>query len=284
MSLSQEVQKEYEQIDMLKEVTTAFENIASTRIQQIRDRTLSAKAFFSDLWDIYSQLRRDPSERITGSKYKAKKAKGELVVMITSRGKLSGEIDYKIVDSVLSKVDTSNTDIVSVGAHGALLMQERGVEPVKVFELPEQKEYMGDVSEIIDFIKQYSNITVYYETYVSLAKQDLKKIELLFAVKELSGEELKRQKPEELIYKSDYIFEPSYERVIEYMESIMMEIALSQILLESNLAQQASRFKAMHLANENAEDLKEELSREFHKIRRSEKDARLKEIIYSQQL
>ncbi|MDX1535336.1 MAG: F0F1 ATP synthase subunit gamma [Candidatus Spechtbacterales bacterium] len=284
MSLSQEIKKEYSQINTLKEVTTAFENIASTRIQQIKDRTLSAKTFFSDLWDIYSQLRRDPSERITGDKYTARKKKGDLVVVVTSRGKLSGDIDYKIVERVLSEVDSNKIDIVSVGAHGALLLEERGVEPIQVFELPEQKEYLGEVSGIIDFIQDYSNTTVYYETYISLAKQEVKKIELLFAVKELSGEELKEQKAEEVIYKSDYIFEPSFKEVIEYMESTMLKIALSQILLESNLAQQASRFKAMHLANENAEDLKEELNREYHKIRRAEKDARLKEIIYSQQL
>lgn len=279
MSLSQDIKKEYLQISTLRDLTSAFENIASTRIQQIKDRTLSSKDFFADLWLIYTQLRRDPKERLTHEE-RSKEGK-DVVVVVTSRGKLSGDIDYKIVEAVLSEVDPETTDIISIGAHGVLLMQERGVLPVKLFNLPEQKGYLGEVSEIIDFINQYSNVTVYYETYVSLAYQQIKKIELRFAVQELSEEEATSQADHEVIYKKDHIFEPSFDEVIDYMESIMMKIALSQILLESNLAQQASRFKAMHLATDRAKDLKEDLNKQLNRAKRSEKDARLKEIIYS---
>ena len=281
MSLVREIKKEYNEIASVGELTSAFENIASTRIQQIKDKVLSSKDFFAELWYIYSQLRVLPKEGITHTTfYTTPKNNKEAVIVLTSKGKLSGDIDIKIINKLLEEVDPNAVDIISVGSHGKLLLNERGYSTEKSFIVPEG-EYLDYVNEIIDFITPYSKISVYYETYISLAVQDVKKIDLIFAVKELSKEEVRSKKNEELIHKEDYIFEPSYQEVITYMESIMLKIALSQVLLESELAQQASRFKAMHFARDRANEIRDDLGHKYNKARRSEKDSRLREVIYS---
>jgi len=59
----------------------------------------------------------------------------------------------------------------------------------------------------------------------------------------------------------------------------MMEITLSEVILESKLAQYASRFRAMSAAKERANDTLGEASLNFNRARRHEKDERLKEVI-----
>jgi len=59
----------------------------------------------------------------------------------------------------------------------------------------------------------------------------------------------------------------------------MMEIAISQLILDSKLAQYASRFRAMSASHQRADESKGELHLEFNRSRRAIKDARLKEII-----
>ncbi len=41
----------------LGDVTQAFENIASIEIRRIKDRVISSREFFHEIWGVYSQLR-----------------------------------------------------------------------------------------------------------------------------------------------------------------------------------------------------------------------------------
>jgi F0F1-type ATP synthase gamma subunit len=59
----------------------------------------------------------------------------------------------------------------------------------------------------------------------------------------------------------------------------MMSIALSQVILESKLAQYASRFRAMSAASDRANETFTETKLNYNRARRGLKDERLKEII-----
>ena len=59
----------------------------------------------------------------------------------------------------------------------------------------------------------------------------------------------------------------------------MLQIALSQVILESKLAQYASRFKAMSAAHHKADESYNDFKLQFNRAKRSLKDERLKEII-----
>ena len=59
----------------------------------------------------------------------------------------------------------------------------------------------------------------------------------------------------------------------------MMSIALSDVILESKLAQYASRFKAMSLAGDRAEESLSDLNKLYSRAKRSIKDERTKEVV-----
>jgi F0F1-type ATP synthase gamma subunit len=59
----------------------------------------------------------------------------------------------------------------------------------------------------------------------------------------------------------------------------MMEIALSQVILESRLAQYASRFTAMSSAKKRARELQINLVMAYNRAKRGEADDRIKEIV-----
>lgn len=64
----------------------------------------------------------------------------------------------------------------------------------------------------------------------------------------------------------------------------MMNIALSQLILESKLAQYASRFRAMSAAHVKSEESLQDLKTEYAHVRRNIKDERLKEVVNSLRL
>lgn len=59
----------------------------------------------------------------------------------------------------------------------------------------------------------------------------------------------------------------------------MTEIALSQVILDSKLAQYASRFRAMSMAKDKSNELAGDLRMQFNRTKRRIADERLKEMI-----
>ena len=63
------------------------------------------------------------------------------------------------------------------------------------------------------------------------------------------------KRTKKLFQKSTYIFEPSTYDVIAHLERSVLRITLKQVIFDSQLAQYASRFKAMTTANDRAGDV-----------------------------
>jgi F0F1-type ATP synthase gamma subunit len=133
-----------------------------------------------------------------------------------------------------------------------------------------------NVAPIIREVQQYRSTKLFYQEYISLMLQEVKNIDLSVAVKERGDAS---DTSEDTINERNYIFEPSAYAVAAHLERSMMKIAISQLLLESKLAQYASRFRAMSVSHERADNIKNELHLTYNKALRSVKDERLKEIV-----
>jgi F0F1-type ATP synthase gamma subunit len=106
--------------------------------------------------------------------------------------------------------------------------------------------------------------------------QDVKRISLMAAVQNAGKEATAGT---EIISEENYIFEPNTYAVIDHLERSMLTIALSQVILESKLAQYASRFRAMTAANDKAKENSDDVHLQYNRAKRSLADERLKEII-----
>jgi ATP synthase F1 gamma subunit len=199
----------------------------------------------------------------------------ELFIVITAEGGFSGDIDQKLISWMLKSYDKEKHDIIVIGHHGAIQLAQRGVSFKKYFKLP-SKDQNINVTPIIREVQLYKSTNVFYQTYVSLTVQDVKRISLSSAVEE-QGKDV--EKGTEIINEATYIFEPSSFAVVDHLERSMMNIALSQVILESKLAQYASRFQAMSAAHNRANDSVGEYKLMYSRARRAIKDERLKEII-----
>lgn len=275
MRAPNEIEREEKAIGTLVELTGVFEGIASMRIAQIKNQVVEATAFFNDLWHIYSQLRVDSLFRFGRSQSDEEIIKKDLFIIITAEGGFSGDIDQKLVKYMIDNYDKEKHDILVIGHHGALQLAQRGISYIKYFKLP-TKDKNINVAPIIKYVQKYQKTTVFYQEYISLMVQDVKRIDLAAAVADIGKS---TTKAEEVISSENTIFEPSTYMVIDHLESSMLRIAMGQLILDSKLAQYASRFRAMSASHTRAEETKGDLHLEFNRAKRAIKDQRLKEII-----
>lgn len=271
---------EQQEVDMvtLTNLTSAFEGIASMRIAGIKNQVLQATKFFHELWNIYSALRVDATFGFGRTQVDQKDLiDKELYILITAEGGFSGDIDAKLIKLMLNTYDKAKHDIIVIGHHGAIQLAQAGVAYKKYFKLP-MKDQNINVTPIIREVQCYNSTTVFYQEYVSLFVQDVKRIELLSVVQNASKDTVTK---EDAISESNYIFEPSTFAVVDHLERSMLHIAMSQLILDSKLAQYASRFRAMTNSHEKARASRSELRMQLNSTRRALKDERLKEVINS---
>ncbi|MEI7522044.1 MAG: F0F1 ATP synthase subunit gamma [Candidatus Saccharibacteria bacterium] len=275
MKRPNEILLEEEAMTTMVELTGVFEGIASMRITQIKNQVMQATKFFDDLWAIYSQLRVDSQFRFGRSQSDGEIINKELYIIITAEGGFSGDIDQRLIQTMLKSYDKEKNDIIVIGHHGAIQLAQRGVSFKKYFKLP-VKDQNINVTPIIKEVQKYRNTSVFYQEYVSLLVQEVRKIELSTAVQEQGAVS---DKASEVISETNYIFEPSTYAVVDHLERSMLQIAVSQLILDSKLAQYASRFRAMSASHQRSDEAKADLHLRYNRARRSVKDERLKEII-----
>jgi F-type H+-transporting ATPase subunit gamma len=269
-----QIEKDATEIGTVKDLTSVFESLASTQVAKVKGKVELSKQFFQLLWGRYSSIRVDPEARITNRQLGDGEHKTVFVIISAEAG-LSGDIDQRLVEAMEQDYDQKTTDIVVLGSHGATQLRQRGIPYVRFFQVPESDHYI-DVSPVIEVVSTYAKIIVYYEEYVSLGVQNIQSIDLINSVRDMS-----ESADEHTMTAEDTIFEPSLDDIADEMELTMMTLALSQSILESSLAQAASRFNAMAVAEKRAGELLGDFTLEYHRAKRSESDRRLREVLVS---
>lgn len=269
------IQKETDQITTVRDLTGVFESLSSMQVAKIKDKVQMSEDFFQLLWVRYSAIRVDPNSRIVN---RAKQLDRNVFVIVSAEAGLSGDIDDRLIETMLKDYDKNTTDLIVLGTHGANQLKDAGIPFIRFFKVPESDTYI-DVSPVIDAISPYNKIKVYYEEYVSLGVQEIKSIDLYSSIQAMSESASTNQ--EDIMTDKDTIFEPSLDKIAEIMERGMMSLAFSQVILESGLAQAASRFNAMATAKKRAFELIALQKLEFHRAKRSESDRRLREVLIS---
>jgi len=275
MSRLNDIEREQVAMETMVELASVFEGIASMRIARIKNQVLQATEFFNDLWNIYTQLRVDSLFRFGRGEDEENVVDKELYIIITAEGGFSGDIDQKLIKLMMETYKPEKNDIIVIGHHGAIQLAQKGITYKKYFRLPEKDQNIN-VAPILKYVQQYKSSAVFYQQYVSLMVQDVRKIALSTAVAEISK---KTEEADEVISEVNYIFEPSAFAVVGYLERSMLQIAISQLILDSKLAQYASRFRAMSASHQAADDSLSGIKLKYSRTKRAIKDERLKEII-----
>lgn len=281
MSRLQEVAEKQVAMGTILTLTGVFEGLASMRIAGVKNQVLESQQFFSEIWHIYKQLRVDSLFRF-GRTNKDDIIKKQLFIVITAEGGFGGDIDQRLIKLMMQDYDPNKHDIIVIGHHGALLLLQQHVQFKKYFTLPSRDKNIN-VRPLVSEVRRYESTAVFYQTYVSLTVQDPKRIELQSAVAE-QAKAVEKGKEDEVISEATYIFEPTTFDVVAHLERSMTEIALSQVILDSKLAQYAARFRAMSMAKDRANEEVGDLRLQFNRTKRRIQDERLKEMINGMRL
>jgi len=255
-------------------LTSALESLSSMQIAKTKNKVLISNQFFDEVWNIYKQIRVDALFNF-GRQVDEKPIDKELLILITAKGGLSGDIDQRLIRKFTDRYDPSKNDVLVIGHHGALKLKQSHIDYTYYFDLPE-KDYIN-LDPLMDITKKYTRSRIFYQDYISLSQQEIKDVDLSEVVSSKGRIADMSSVGDELVSEKNYIFEPSSYAVAAYLENSILRLTLAQFIYDSRLAQVASRFKAMSAAKERSVDTATQLHTEYNRAKRNQVDTRLKE-------
>lgn len=269
-----EIKAEEASVRSVVSLTSALESLSSMQIAKTKNKVLISNQFFDEVWNIYKQIRVDVLFNF-GRAPEEKPINKELLILITAKGGLSGDIDQKLIRKCVEYYDSALNDVLVIGHHGALKLKQAHIDYQFYFDLPE-KDYIN-VDPLMDIIRRYARSRIFYQDYISLSQQEIKDVDLSEVVSSKGRVADLDVIDKNLVSEKTYIFEPSSYQVAAYLENSILRLTISQFIYDSRLAQVASRFKAMSAAKERSIGTATELHTEFNRSKRNQVDTRLKE-------
>jgi len=252
----------------IKQITRAMQFVAASKLRRAQESTLAARPYSEKidevLADVASVLGPEDHPLLAEDTGGGKR----LLVLITTDRGLAGPLNTNIIRYVARELTESTGDfaVVSVGRKGRDAMRRARVPIEAHFAGFGDKPKFADVLPLARLISEdflagkYGRIDLVYSRFISTLSQKPVLYQLL---------PIEASEDTEGIPGNQFIFEPNPRAVLEQLLPRYVATRLFHAVLEGKASEESSRMVAMKSATENAEELIDDLTLVYNKVRQS---------------
>ncbi len=267
MASQRDIRRRIGAVKNIKQITRAMQFVAASKLKRAQDATLAARPYSEKLDEVLADL-----ASVLGGEDHPLLATPEggkrLVVLITTDRPLAGPLNTNIVRFVARDIIDKSGDLalITVGRKGRDAMRRAGVPIEAHFPTFGDRPSFADVLPLArlvsdDFLaRKYTRVDVVFSRFVSTLVQRPENDSIL---------PIEPSEDTEGIPGNQFIFEPSASTVLERLLPRYVATRLYQAVLEAKASEESSRMVAMKNATENAEDLIEDLTISYNKVRQA---------------
>ena len=267
MASQRDIRRRIQSSKNIKQITRAMQFVAASKLKRAQDATLAARPYSEKLDEVLADL----AAVLDGDEHPllaAPEGGKRLIVLITTDRPLSGPLNTNIVRFVARDIIDKPGDVavITVGRKGRDAMRRTGVPLEAHFATFGDRPAFADVLPLARLIRDdylagtYSQVDLVYSRFVSTLIQRPEILQVLPITP--TGDT-------EGIPGNQFIFEPSASAVLEQLLPRYVATRLFQAILEAKASEESSRMVAMKSATENAEELIEDLTISYNKVRQS---------------
>jgi F-type H+-transporting ATPase subunit gamma len=251
----------------IQQITRAFQFIAASRLRRAQEATLSARPYSEKIDEVLSDL-----AAVLGPEdhpLLAGKADGKRLILLftTDRG-LAGPLNTNTIRFASREITEHSGDlaVVTIGRKGRDAMRRARVPIEAHFPGFGDKPTFADILPLArlvteDFLSgDYGQIDLLFTRFVSTLSQK-QVLEQLLPVKPAEDTEG--------IPGNQFIFEPGAAAVLEQLVPRYVATRIFQAVLESKASEESSRMVAMKNATDNADELIDDYTLAYNKVRQS---------------
>jgi F-type H+-transporting ATPase subunit gamma len=283
-----EVRERIKSVINTQQITKAMKMVSAAKLRKAQNAIVQVRPYANRLNRMLSNILSNLDGGGDTSFGKAREVKNVLIVVVTSNRGLCGAFNTNICKEATALItekygkqrSTRNVSMLFIGKKGYDYFRRR----------------FQDVTFITDFIPVYENVA--YENVSAVARERMAEftagkydaIEIVYSrfknaatVFPTAEQWLPVPKMEvpagTKAKKSDYIFEPNEQELLETLVPSILQLAFHKCVLDTQASEHGSRMTAMDKATENAEELLKSLKIFYNKKRQEAITTELGEIV-----
>jgi F-type H+-transporting ATPase subunit gamma len=267
MASQRDIRRRIGAVRNIKQITRAMQFVAASKLKRAQDSTLAARPY-SDMID---EVLADLATVLGGEDHPllAEREGGKrMIVLITTDRGLAGPLNTNTIRFAARDITENKGDltVVTVGRKGRDAMRRAGVPMEAHFAGYGDRPTFADVIPLArlitdDFLEgKIGRVDVMFSRFVTTLTQKPESYQLL---------PIRPSEDTEGIPGNQFIFEPNASAVLEQLLPRYVATRLFQAVLESKASEESSRMVAMKNATDNAEELIEDLTLSYNKVRQS---------------
>jgi F-type H+-transporting ATPase subunit gamma len=270
-----DIRRRIRSVKNTQQITKAMKMVAASKLRRAQERVVNARPYAVQMQRVLASVaaRVDPSIHPLLTQRERRPDSKTLVIVVTGDKGLCGSFNTNVIKAVSAYLGQHPGEAVTlglVGRKGRDFLSKRGL-PVR-FEyvnLPKIIQ-MADAEAIAqpaveDYIAgKVNRVVLIYNEFKSVMQQKLV-VEQLLPLHDLdTGEDAEGDRPS-----TEYIYEPSPERILELLLRQLIVAQVLRALVESNAAFYAAQMTAMDSATRNSTEMIEDLTLYMNKLRQA---------------
>jgi F-type H+-transporting ATPase subunit gamma len=267
MASQRDIRRRIGAVKNIKQITRAMQFVAASKLKRAQDATLASRPYSEKLDEVLADL-----AAVLGGEDHPLLAEREggkrLIVLITTDRGLAGPLNTNTIRFAARAIteDQGDLAVVTVGRKGRDAMRRAGLPLEAHFAGFGDRPQFSDVIPLArliadDFLSgDYGRVDVIYSKFITTLTQKPEILRLL---------PIPESSDTEGIPGNQFIFEPSAEAVLQQLLPRYVATRLFQTVLEGKASEESSRMVAMKNATENAEELIEDLTLSYNKVRQA---------------
>ena len=270
MANLKEIRNRISSVSSTMQITSAMKMVSAAKLKKAQDAITTMRPYADKQTELLQSLSATLDGDI-GSDYAAdREVKKVLLVAISSNRGLAGAFNSNIVKSSLSLINETykgkQVDFFTLGkkANDVLNKEQTIIENnIEIFDDLTYENNAKIAQKLMNLFTDgtYDKIILIYNKFKNAATQIIMNEQFLPIV---SNQEL-----DEKVEVSDYIFEPSKEKIVEELIPKSLKMQLFKALRDSSASEHGARMTAMHKATDNATELRDALTLQYNKARQA---------------
>jgi len=268
MASQRDIRRRIGAVRNIKQITRAMQFVAASKLRRAQEATLASRPYSEKIDEVLADL-----AAVLGAEDHPLLADREdgkrLIILITTDRGLAGPLNTNTVRFAAREITEHQGDlaVVTVGRKGRDAMRRARVPIEAHFAGFGDRPSFSDVIPLArlvtdDFLSgDYGRIEMVYSRFISTLAQKPIKDQILPID---YGQDTAQGIPG-----NQFLFEPNPASVLEQLLPRYVATRLFQAVLEGKASEESSRMVAMKNATENAEDLIEDLTLSYNKVRQS---------------
>ncbi len=278
MATLREIKNRINSVKSTQQITRAMKMVATAKLRKAQEQIFAARPY---AYKIDEMLRHIIStlENPQDPLLEKRTVKRVLLVAVTADRGLCGAFNSNIIKQTLVKYDEhqdKEVSLVCIGKKGYDFFRKRDYTIsnhfIKFFNNLEFSHAQKITDFLVDQFRQRNTdlIEIVYNQFKNAAQQNV----IVEKYLPLVPEEFKEDEPE-----IDYIYEPDKATLLEKLLPKHLNIQTWRILSESYASEQGARMTAMDNATENAQELIQDLTLHYNRVRQAAITKEISEIV-----